>query len=117
MVQTKFCYSNPKSDVVVDLMFGPNAELGNFGKTTGGLNSYRPVAPYSTALRRPFKQAYFTYRATAKLSFTVGQFVPRIGYEVINVPLNYHYWLNAAYGRYDFRPGNAAQETLYALHR
>ena len=38
LVQTKFSYSNRKSDVVVDLSFGPNAELGNFGNTTGAFN-------------------------------------------------------------------------------
>src|ERR1019366_1929980 len=29
LVQTKFGYSNNKSDVVVDLTFGPNADMGN----------------------------------------------------------------------------------------
>ena len=38
LVQTKFSYSNRKSDVVVDLSFGPNADLGNFGNTTGAFN-------------------------------------------------------------------------------
>ncbi|GAB3639345.1 hypothetical protein GCM10027422_49360 [Hymenobacter arcticus] len=40
------------------------------------------------------KQAYFTYRATPKLSFTVGQFGTHIGYAVIDAPLNYNYSLS-----------------------
>ena len=40
LVRTKFAYSNRKSDVVIDLTFGPNAELGNFGNTAGVLNLY-----------------------------------------------------------------------------
>jgi len=97
LVQTKFSYSNRKSDVVVDLTFGPNAELGNFGNTVGAFNPYRPLAPYSAALygtSAAIKQAYFTYRATPKLSFTVGQFGTHIGYEVIDAPLNYNYSLS-----------------------
>ena len=97
LVQTKFSYSNRKSDVVVDLTFGPNAEMGNFGNTVGAFNPYRPVAPYSAALygtSAAIKQAYFTYRATSKLSFTVGQFGTHIGYEVIDAPLNYNYSLS-----------------------
>ena len=97
LVQTKLMYSNRKSDLVVDLTFGPNAELGNFGNTTGALNLYRPQSPYIASLygtSAAIKQAYFTYRATPKLSFTVGQFGTHIGYEVIDAPLNYHYSLS-----------------------
>ncbi|GAC1372317.1 MAG: hypothetical protein NVSMB30_12940 [Hymenobacter sp.] len=97
LVQTKFAYSNKKSDVVVDLTFGPNAELGNFGNTTGAFNLYKPQSPYGAALygtSAAIKQAYFTYRATPKLSFTVGQFGTHIGYEVIDAPLNYNYSLS-----------------------
>jgi len=32
------------------------------------------------------KQAYFTYKATEKLSFTVGQFGTHVGYEVNRCP-------------------------------
>ncbi|MCC3154917.1 outer membrane beta-barrel protein [Hymenobacter sp. BT770] len=97
LVQLKLGYSSRKSDVVVDLTFGPNAEMGNFGNTTGAFNSYRPQSPYGAALygtSAAIKQAYFTYRATPKLSFTVGQFGTHIGYEVIDAPLNYHYSLS-----------------------
>jgi hypothetical protein len=96
-VQVKLGYSSRKTDMVVDLTFGPNAEMGNFGNTAGALNSYRPQSPYSAALygtSAAIKQVYFTYRATPKLSFTVGQFGTHIGYEVIDAPLNYHYSLS-----------------------
>ncbi|MBS1681858.1 MAG: porin [Bacteroidetes bacterium] len=106
LVQTKFMYSDKKSDLVIDLTFGPNAELGNFGNTRVANNSN-----YNTSLWYPsgsnsgyinqlygtsaaIKQAYFTYRATEKLSFTVGQFGTHIGYEVIDAPVNYNYSLS-----------------------
>ena len=97
LVQAKFSYSNRKSDMVIDLTFGPNAELGNFGNTSGAFNLYRPQSPYVASLygtSAAIKQAYFTYRATPKLSFTVGQFGTHIGYEVIDAPLNYNYSLS-----------------------
>lgn len=97
LVQTKLAYSNRKSDLVIDLAFGPNADLGNFGNTAGALNLYRPAAPYVAALygtSAAIKQAYFTYRVLPKLSFTVGQFGTHIGYEVIDAPVNYHYSLS-----------------------
>lgn len=97
LVQAKLAYSNRKSDLVIDLTFGPNAELVNFGNTTGALNLYRPKSPYSAALygtSAAIKQAYFTYRIIPKLSFTVGQFGTHIGYEVIDAPLNYNYSLS-----------------------
>jgi hypothetical protein len=97
LVQTKFAYSDKKSDVVVDLTFGPNAELGNFGNTTGTTNLWRSGTNYIGQLygtSAAIKQAYFTYKATSKLSFTVGQFGTHIGYEVIDAPVNYHYSLS-----------------------
>lgn len=86
LVQTKFGYSNAKSDVVVDLTFGPNADLGNYGNNVG------PLGGGSTALS--IKQAYFNYKATSKLTFTAGQFGTHIGYEVIDAPINYNYSLS-----------------------
>jgi hypothetical protein len=97
LVQTKLAYSNRKSDLVIDLTFGPNADLGNFGNTNGALNLYRPASPYVAALygtSAAIKQAYFTYRIVPKLSVTVGQFGTHIGYEVIDAPLNYNYSLS-----------------------
>lgn len=106
LVQTKFTYSDKKSDLVIDLTFGPNAELGNFGNTRVANNSgynaslWYPSGPNSGYVNQLYgtsaaiKQAYFTYKATAKLSFTVGQFGTHIGYEVIDAPINYHYSLS-----------------------
>jgi len=86
LVQTKFAYSDKKSDLVIDLTFGPNAELGNFGNTTinhfvVSSNNYQSQMIGTSAA---IKQAYFTYKATEKLSFTVGQFGTHVGYEVID---------------------------------
>lgn len=88
MVQTKFGYSTKSSDVVVDLTFGPNADLGQYGNVVGPLG----VGKASTALA--IKQAYFNWKATDKLTFTVGQFGTHIGYEVIDAPVNYNYSLS-----------------------
>lgn len=102
LVQTKFAYTNKKSEMVIDLTFGPNAELGNFGNqrvmgATGYTTGYYPGNANQQALygtSAAIKQAYFTYKATDKLSFTVGQFGTHIGYEVIDAPVNFHYSLS-----------------------
>jgi len=98
LVQTKFTYTNSKSEAVVDLTFGPNAQLGNFGNQYNfGAASYSPTNANKSALYGSgiaIKQAYFTYKATSKLSFTAGQFGTHIGYEVIDAPVNYNYSLS-----------------------
>ncbi len=86
LVQTKMQYSTTSSDVVVDLAFGPNADLGNYGNLIG------PLGRGTTALA--IKQAYFNWKATDKLTLTAGQFGTHIGYEVIDAPINYHYSLS-----------------------
>ena len=86
LVQTKIGYSTAKSDVVVDLTFGPNADLGQYGNLIG------PLGRGTTALA--IKQAYFNWKATDKLTLTAGQFGTHIGYEVIDAPVNYHYSLS-----------------------
>ncbi len=88
LAQTKIVYSNAKSEAVVDLVFGPNADLGNYGNAI----SLNALASTSTALA--IKQAYFTYKVTPKLSFTAGQFGTHIGYEVIDAPVNFNYSLS-----------------------
>jgi len=88
LVQTKFGYSTKSSDVVVDLTFGPNADLGQYGNVVGPLG----VGKASTALA--IKQAYFNWKATDKLTFTAGQFGTHIGYEVIDATVNYNYSLS-----------------------
>ncbi len=88
LVQAKALYTSDKVDAVMDLTFGNNADLGNYGNTVS-LNS---GAATSTAL--VIKQAYLTLKATPKLSFTAGQFGTHIGYEVIDAPINYNYSLS-----------------------
>jgi hypothetical protein len=97
LVQVKAMYSNKKSDMVIDLTFGPNAELGNFGNGLGAAAGFVPTSLAQKSLYGSgisIKQAYWTYKATEKLSFTVGQFGTHIGYEVIDAPVNYHYSLS-----------------------
>ncbi|MFC6222825.1 outer membrane beta-barrel protein [Hymenobacter artigasi] len=117
LVQAKLGYSSRKTDMLVDLTFGPNAELGNFGNTAGAFNSYRPQSPYGAALygtSAAIKQAYFTYRATSRLSFTVGQFGTHIGYEVIDAPLNYNYSLSNLFNNGPFY--HIGLKTAYAFN-
>jgi hypothetical protein len=88
LVQTKLTYTaaNGKTDAVVDLAFGPNADLGNYGNLVG------PLGQGTTALA--IKQAYLNWKATEKLTLTAGQFGTHIGYEVIDAPINYNYSLS-----------------------
>jgi hypothetical protein len=98
LIQTKLAYSSSKFDFVGDLVYGPNAAYGNFGNSpslssvpgTPGFVVGRPIGDAGVAI----KQAYGTWKATSKLSFTVGQFGTHIGYEVIDAPVNYHYSLS-----------------------
>ena len=88
LVQTKTSYSRKKSDVVVDLVFGPHADLGNYGNVIGPFGAGKGTTSLA------IKQAYFNYRFTKKLTFTAGQFGTHVGFEVIDAPLNYNYSLN-----------------------
>lgn len=89
LVQTKFAYTTDRSEVVLDLTYGPNSALGNFGNVIGGNDLM-------------IKQAYMSYMFTDKLNFTVGQFGTHIGYELIDAPLNYNYSLSYLFGNGPF---------------
>ena len=88
LVQTKVAYTSAsgKTDAVVDLTFGPNADLGQYGNVVGPLG----VSGSSLAI----KQAYFNWKPTSKLTLTAGQFGTHIGYEVIDAPVNVNYSLS-----------------------
>ncbi len=86
LVQTKVTYTSGKTDAVVDLTFGPNADLGQYGNVIG------PLGRGSSALA--IKQAYFNWKPNDKLTLTAGQFGTHIGYEVIDAPINYNYSLS-----------------------
>ncbi len=86
LIQAKAAYSSDKVDAVMDMAFGPFADLGNYGNNVGFLGAG------STSLA--IKQAYVTLKATSKLSFTAGQFGTHIGYEVIDAPVNFNYSLS-----------------------
>lgn len=87
LIQAKASYTSDKVDAVMDLAFGPFADLGNYGNNFGLLGTAG-----STSLA--IKQAYIVFKATSKLSFTAGQFGTHIGYEVIDAPVNYNYSLS-----------------------
>ncbi|MCU0417871.1 MAG: porin [Cytophagaceae bacterium] len=89
LIQTKLAYTTDKSEAVIDLTYGPNAYLGNFGNVFGTGDLF-------------IKQAYFAYNATDKLKFTVGQFGTHIGYELIDAPLNFNYSLSYLFGNGPF---------------
>ena len=88
LVQTKIAYKQRKSEAVADLVFGPNADLGNYGNVLTPLGKDKPTSSLA------IKQAYFSYFATSKLTLTAGQFGTHIGYEVIDAPVNYNYSLS-----------------------
>lgn len=88
LVQTKIAYKQRKSEAVADLVFGPNADLGNYGNVLTPLGKDKPTSSLA------IKQAYFSYYLTNKLTVTAGQFGTHIGYEVIDAPVNYNYSLS-----------------------
>ena len=93
LVQTKLNYTFKRSTLVTDLVFGPHADLGNYGNVVGPLGSTTSLA---------IKQAYFTFLVGDKLNFTLGQFGTHIGYEVIDAPLNFHYSLSNCFNNGPF---------------
>lgn len=103
LVQTKFAYSTNKAEAVLDLTFGPNADLGNYGNYNS-LNVLTTAVQGNdiTSTAMAIKQAYLTYKLTSKLSVTAGQFGTHIGYEVIDAPVNYNYSLSNLFGNGPF---------------
>ena len=98
MVQTVFKYTNKKSEMVADLVYGPSAQYGNYGNApalvdTKGVNSGYVIG-FNIISGLMIKQAFFKYNATEKLSFTAGQFSTHIGYEYIESAMNFHYSIN-----------------------
>jgi hypothetical protein len=108
LVQTAFTYTYGKSKVVADLVYGPNADLGNFGN----FRSPNPGVTTSSALA--IKQAFMSYNLTDKLAFTIGQYGTHIGYELIDAPLNFNYSLSYLFGNGPFYHTGAKLD--YALN-
>jgi len=100
LAQTKFAYTTDKSEVVLDLTYGPNAALGQFGNVFG------------TSIN--IKQAYIGYKVTDKLTFTVGQFGTHVGYELIDAPLNYNYSLSYLFGNGPFYHTGAKASYMFS---
>ena len=107
LVQAKVAYTNAKSEAVVDLTFGPNADYGNYG------NLLSPLDGASTSTALAIKQAYFTYKFTDKFSMTAGQFGTHIGYEVIDAPANFNYSLSNLFNNGPFY--HAGLKATYAF--
>jgi len=72
MVNTVFSYEKGKAGVVADLAYGPRANAAN--AYTGAIN-----------------QLYAYYKASEKVTFTLGQFNTFLGYEVISPAGNFNY--------------------------
>ncbi|MEM6725890.1 MAG: porin [Bacteroidota bacterium] len=87
LAQAYFEYVRGKSSAVLDLTFGPNANLGNFGNFGTGL---------------AIKQAYFSYNFSEAVSITAGQYGTHIGYELIDAPANVNYSLSYLFGNGPF---------------
>ncbi|MCF2443865.1 porin [Dyadobacter sp. CY345] len=107
LVQAKVAYTNSKSEAVVDLTFGPNADYGNYG------NLMSPLDGSYTGTALAIKQAYFTYKFTDKFSMTAGQFGTHIGYEVIDAPANFNYSLSNLFNNGPFY--HAGLKATYAF--
>lgn len=87
LIQTMFTYDYGKAHVVADLIFGPNADLADFG---------------NEGAAKMIKQAYIAYDVSDKLRFTIGQYGTHIGYELIDAPLNFNYSLSYLFGNGPF---------------
>ena len=72
MVNTVFSYENGKSGVVADLAYGPRANAAN-------------------AYEGAINQLYAYYKASDKVTLTLGQFNTFYGYEVISPSGNFNY--------------------------
>jgi len=81
--QTKVTYQNDQLEIVGDLLFGPGAELANFGNSG---------TAYS------IKQAYLAYSVNDDLTFTIGQYGTHIGYELVDAGDNFNYSLSYLFG-------------------
>jgi hypothetical protein len=108
LVQTMITYTYGKSKVVADLVYGPNADLGNF------TNFISPNPSVKTSSALAIKQAFISYNLTDKLAFTIGQYGTHIGYELIDAPLNFNYSLSYLFGNGPFYHTGAKLD--YALN-
>lgn len=87
LAQIKADYSINNTQIVIDLTFGPNGMLANFG---------------NTGTSQIIKQAYITTELMEGLSITAGQYGTHIGYELVDAPDNFHYSLSYLFGNGPF---------------
>lgn len=79
IVQLKADYESKQFDFVGDFIFGPGAELAQFGNKGTSIS---------------VKQAYGVWKMNSKTQLTFGQFGTHIGYELVDAPDNFHYSLS-----------------------
>lgn len=98
MASVKFAYATGKVGVVADLGFGRRAEEFSY-------NDANTLAA--------IKQAYITYAASDKITFTMGKFGTHVGYELLDPQLNRNYSMSYmfSYGPF-FHTGLKADITL-----
>ena len=110
IAQLSLGYSAEKTDVVLDLNFGPGAEAVN-GNSIGGTSDL-------------VQNAYVVYSPSSKFSFEVGRFGTHIGYEVIDATANLNYSTSYLFnygpfyhvgvrGRYNFSPNYGLMVAVY----
>ncbi|MFM7487731.1 MAG: outer membrane beta-barrel protein [Cytophagales bacterium] len=92
MFLNRMSYAYKNTEVVAEIGFGPNVEYGSYGSDFR--YKWGTVIANNTYSALMIKQAYINYKATSKLTFTMGQFGTHIGYEMIDAPLNFHYSIN-----------------------
>lgn len=109
LAQTKMTYTREKSEAIIDLAFGPHADLGNYGNVIGPFGN-----GYSTS-SIAIKQAYFNYKVSKKFMFTAGQFGTHVGFEYIDAPLNYNYSLSNLFNNGPFY--HLGIKGTYAIHK
>lgn len=83
LLQTKFAFESDQIEVVLEPVFGPGAELGNYGNSATSLS---------------IKQAYAAYSFSDKLKLTAGQYGTHIGLELVDAYLNFHYSIDYLMG-------------------
>lgn len=83
LLQTKFSFESKQVQVVLEPVFGPGAELGNFGNSGTSFS---------------VKQAYVGYDFNSKWKLTAGQYGTHIGWEVVDAPINFNYSIDYLMG-------------------
>lgn len=96
LAQIKTSYEYGSVTGVIDLTFGNHGDLGNYG------NKQSPLGAGIGTTGLAIKQAYVSWAASDKVTFTGGQYGTNVGYEVIDAPVNFNYSLSNLFGNGPF---------------